>query len=93
MAADHIFFVSKNMNPGSETNASGNENPVAQPAANPATTENTTSSAPASKQETRVEEQKQQPASALPAGAEVELTNISVVKPKSSVQLGSECNL
>lgn len=87
MAADHIFFVSKNMNPGTESNASGNNNPVAQPVAEPAKTENasTATSAPAKGISLDV---KQQPAPTFPAGAEVELTNISVVKPKSSVELG-----
>ena len=87
MAADHIFFVSKNMNSGTESNASGNNNPVAQPVAEPAKAENapTTTSAPA--KGTSVDAN-QPPAPTFPAGAEVELTNISVVKPKSSVELG-----
>ena len=75
MAADHIFFVLKNMNSGTESNASGNNNPVAQPVAEPAKTENasTTTSAPAKGTSVDVN---QQPAPTFPAGAEVELVNM-----------------
>lgn len=84
MAADHIFFVLKNMNSGTESNVSGNDNPVAQPVAEPAKTENASTSTSTTTGGISVDA-KQQPAPTFPAGAEVELTQISVVKPKSSV--------
>lgn len=87
MAADHIFFVTKNMSSTTESAASGNENPTTNPPLSEGNTENVSALAPTTTTG-KSEDVKEQPSPNPPTEREVELTDISVVKPKSPVLLG-----